>query len=453
MPRHHVASFRQQPLLLLLVPLLLARTSSSQFSLPPLPPPLPALFAVPSSGSLSSGDYIFYSFPPAPSGADFSIVATAFSGTADIFASFLPPAPALRGANASLPTIHTAAFQSLSMLGQGSSLRIHHTQAPATAAALVVGLRCASLTRLLFSLTATATTSTLIQLGFYYSSSVTVPEWSYFRHYLLSPPGLLCVRMQQLPVQPFGLRLVYAQDQPVNPTWQLSQISGGATGTYELRVRPTVTDFTTLYIAVQALLVFQGTRTYTFKLGVFPCNPNDDAPLPPRPPLSPLLPSGLFYTSLTLAAAPLAAHVAAGAVALFTFKAAPLQTSGVFRVTVIEDAPAAAAQQRNSLRVVVRAGMPPSLATFDVASPDTRGTFLAPTHTLTLPHTRDDVWIGVFGLSQQPQLHEFHVQATLQATAAAVPPTVPLQNNFKCACPAAAASRTLFFLVCVPFVS
>ncbi len=114
---------------------------------------------------------------------------------------------------------------------------------------------------------------------------------------------------------------------------------------------------------MQALLVFQGTRTYTFKLGVFSCNPNDDLPLPPRPPPSPLLPSGLFYISLSLGSSPLAAHVGAGLAALFTFKAAPHQTSGIFRIIVIEDNPDVTSLQRNNLRVVVRAGAPPSLAT------------------------------------------------------------------------------------------
>jgi hypothetical protein len=283
----------------------------------------------------------------------------------------------------------------------------------------------------LFSMIATTATSTLMQLGFYYSSSVTVPQWAYFRLYLPYPPGLLCIRMQQQPAQPFGLRLVYAQDVPVNPSWQLSQISGGDSGSYELRVQPTVTEYTTLYIGVQALLVFQGTRIYTFKLGVFTCNPNDDIPLPPRPSLSPLLPSGLFYTPVTLAASPLSAHVAAGVAALFRFKASLHQTSGTFRIFVIEDNPDASILPRNALRVVVRAGLPPSLATFDVASPDIAGTFKSPTHTLALPFTKDEVWVGVFGLSQKPQLHEFHVQVVLQAAAAAVPTIVPLQNNFK----------------------
>jgi hypothetical protein len=282
-------------------------------------------------------------------------------------------------------------------------------------------------------MTATANNSTLLQLGFLYSSTLAVPQWTYFRHYLSSPPGQLCIRMQQQPPQPFGLRLVYAQDAPVNPSWQLSQISGGESGSFELRVQPTVTDFATLYIGVQALLVFQGTSTYTFRLGVFSCNPSDDIPLPPRPAISPLLPSGLFYTPLTLAASPLAAHVAAGVAALFRFKAAAHQSSGTFRITVIEDNPDISNLLRNSLRVVVRIGAPPSLATFDAASPDIRGTFKPPTHTLTLRFARDDVWIGVFGISQKPQLHEFHIQAVLQPAAALVPAIVPLQNNFKSA--------------------
>jgi hypothetical protein len=418
-------------LLLLLVPLLLPATSFSQLSLPTLPPPLPAVFGVSSTGSISPGDYIFYTFPPQPPGADLSIVVAAFSGTSDIFAALASPSDIAKNRNLTQPTIHTAAFQSLALLGQGRSLRIHHTQAPRAPSSLSVGVRCSSETRLLFSMTATSATSTLMQLGFHYSSSVTVPQWVYFRLYLPDPPGLLCIRMQQQPAQPFGLRLVYAQDVPVNPSWQLSQISGGDSGSYELRVQPTVTDYTTLYIGVQALLVFQGTRTYTFKLGVFSCSPNDDIPLPPRPSSSPLLPSGLFYTPLTLAASPLSAHVAAGVAALFRFKAAPHQTSGIFRITVIEDNPDVSLVPRSALRVVVRSGSPPSLATFDVASPDTAGTFKSPTHTLTLRYTRDDVWVGVFGLSQKPQLHEFHVQAVLQAAAAPVPTVVPLQNNFK----------------------
>jgi hypothetical protein len=235
--------------LLLLIPLLLAGTSFSQLNLPPLPPPIPAAFGVPYTGSLLTDHYIFYTFPPNPNGADYSIVLTAFTGSADIFASLVSPAEILNNSNATKPTIYTAAFQSLSMLGQGSVLRIHHTQAPVFPSSLAVGIRCSSQTRLLFSMTVTTITSTLMQLDFYYSSSLTVPQWSYFRHYLSSPPGLLCIRMHQQPVQPFGLRLVYAQDIPVNPTWQMSQISGGDTGSYELRVRPTVTDFTTLYIA------------------------------------------------------------------------------------------------------------------------------------------------------------------------------------------------------------
>lgn len=421
-----------QLLLLLLAPLFLADPSFSQLNLPPLPPPLPAAFGVATTGSLTPNDYIFFSFPPSAAGSDFTVAVTPFSGTSDIFASLVPPSEILRGSNRTQPTIHTASFQSLSMLGQGRILRIHHTQAPATASSLVVGLRCASQVRLLFSMTATSMNSTLIQLGFRYSATLTVPQWTYFRHYLSSPPGQLCIRMQQLPPQPFGLRLVYAQDAPVNPAWQLSQISGGDTGSYELRVRPAVTDFTTLYIGVQALLVFQGTRSYSFDLGVFSCNPSDDAPLPPRPAISPLLPSGLFYTPLTLGASPLAAHVAAGVVSLFSFKTtAAHQTSGTLRVTVVEDNPDTSNLLRNSLRVVLRIGAPPSLATFDVASPDIRGAFKAPTHTLTLRFTRDDVWIGVFGMSQKPQLHEFHVQAVLQAASVSVPPVVPLQNNFK----------------------
>jgi hypothetical protein len=422
---------KRTPLLLLLAPLLLAGTSFSQLSLPPLPSPQPAVFGIASTGSLSPGDYSFYTFPPSPAGADYSIVLNVFSGTSDIFASLIPPSETSKTSNLTQPTIYTAAFQSLSMLGQGRSLRIHHTQTPSSPSSLVVGVRSSSQTRLLFSVAATVTTSTLMQLGFYYSSSLTVPLWSYFRLYVASPPGLLCIRMQQQPPQPFGLRLVYAQDVPVNPSWQLSQLSGGDTGSYELQVRPTVTDFTTLYIGVQALLVFQGIRTYTFNLGVFSCNPNDATPLPPRPPISPLLPSGLHYISLSLGASPLAAHVSAGVVALFTFKALPHQMSGIFRISVIEDNPDVSNLQYSNLRVVVRAGAPPSLATFDVASPDIVGTFKSPTHTLTLAHTSDNVWVGVFGLSQRSKSHEFHVQVILQPTAAPVPVIVPLQNNFK----------------------
>ena len=203
-------------------------------------------------------------------------------------------------------------------------------------------------------------------------------------------------------------------------------------------MRPTVTDFTTLYIGVQAMLLFQGTRVYTFTLGVFSCNPNDLSPLPPRPSPAPLLPSGLTYTPLTLSQTPLAAHVAAGVVSLFTFKAAPTQTSGTFRITVIEDNPNPSNLQRNALRVVARAGAAPSLATFDVASPDIKGTFTWPTHTLVVQHTHDDVWVGVFGLSQSPQLHEFHVQVVCVCV---------------CVCVCARArmcSRARACLLCVP---
>lgn len=94
---------------------------------------------------------------------------------------------------------------------------------------------------------------------------------------------------------------------------------------------------------------------------------------------------------------------------------------------MIEDNPDVSLVPRSALRVVVRSGSPPSLATFDVASPDTAGTFKSPTHTLTLPYTRDDVWVGVFGLSQKPQLHEFHVQALLLLAAAPCPPLCPFR--------------------------
>ena len=87
------------------------------------------------------------------------------------------------------------------MLNQGRSLRIHHTQTPPPPSLLTVAIRCSSLTRLLYSLTTTTTNTTLLQLGLSYSSTLTVPQWAYFRLFLLAPPGLLCIRMQQQPPQ------------------------------------------------------------------------------------------------------------------------------------------------------------------------------------------------------------------------------------------------------------